>query len=307
MTSGNSGLMWFDGPNFNPWRIHAIRHRLASHPLLQPDCLTELGERLEAKGRVRTHSNAATAGTSFVHAPSLHPNRQGAASTLANIAGAGAWMSLLNVQTDPLYRTLVDDGLESIRPDIEQADPGMCYRGGWIFVTSPRTITPFHFDTEHGILVQILGRKRIYAWDHTDTVVASEKARDLFFAHHNRDLLVWKDDFKQRARVFNLEPGMGCYMPSTTPHLVEVGDEPSVTMSFTFYTNSTRRKSLLHRAHQRLRESGIEMAPVGNRPIVDALLHAGWRMKDAVKQTLRRLGGKTVIADNAPYAHHLFS
>jgi hypothetical protein len=170
-------------------------------------------------------------------------------------------------------------------------------------VSSPRTITPFHFDTEHGILLQILGRKTVYVWEPTDTIVASEKARDRFFAYGKRDLLVWQDEFKQRARKFELEPGMGSYQPSTSPHLVEVGDSPSITISFTFYTNGTRRKAMLHRAHQSLRNHGVEMSPVGTQPGIDNLLHAGYRAFVTTKQAFRRLCGQKVIRDNLPYAY----
>jgi len=303
MASGSLNLIDFDWASFDPWRVTPVRHQLTDHPLLQVASLIKLGERLEAKGLVRSHTNAATAHTSFNSAPSLHPNRKSATATLSDIASASAWMSLLNVQSDPVYRTLVDEALESVRPGIERIDPGMCYRGGWIFVSSPRTVTPFHFDTEHGILLQISGRKRIYSWDPTDNMVASEQARDRFFTYHDRSLLVWKDEFKERAHKFDVEPGMGCYQPCTSPHLVEVGDEPSVTISFTFYTDSTRRKATLHRAHQRLRDHGIELGPIGSRPLFDSALHAAYRAFVSTKKTVRQLVGKHVIQDNAPYAY----
>ena len=72
-------------------------------------------------------------------APALHPNQRSAAETLAGIAEANAWMSLLNVQADPLYRTLVDEVLDArAARSSSRVDPGMCYRGGWIFVSFAR-------------------------------------------------------------------------------------------------------------------------------------------------------------------------
>src|SRR3546814_4754840 len=82
--------------------------------------------------------------------------------TLRAGAEANAWTSLLSVQSDPTYRALVGEVLESVRPRVEAVDPGMCHRGGWIFITSPNTVTPFHFDKEHNFILQIHGRKRIY-------------------------------------------------------------------------------------------------------------------------------------------------
>lgn len=291
-----------DWPNFDPWRIQAFRHRLMDHPLLQPDRLVALGARLEAQGRVRTHSNEVEAGTSFNNAPRLHPNRRSAIDTLEHIGEARAWMSLLNVQTDPLYRTLVDEMLDAIRPRVEVVDPGMCYRGGWIFVTSPRTITPFHFDKEHNFLFQVRGQKTVHVWDHRDTVAASDASRDRFHACHERDLLVWREDLRQRARTFVLEPGQGAYMPSTSPHMVENGEEPSITMSFTYYTDATRRDSLLHRTHYRLRQWGIALPEVGRRPLVDSALHGAASAISGLRLLARRAAGRNIRSDRAPYA-----
>ena len=170
----------FDPAAFDPWRIQPVRHRLSNHPLFQPDALLALSSRLEAAGRIRTHANDATAGTPFNDAPGLHPNVLSAVETLSSLREARAWMSLLNVQTDAVYRELVGSVLDSVQPLIEPRDPGMCHRAGWIFVSSPKTVTPFHFDKEHNFILQIHGRKRVYVWDHRDTTVASELARDRF-------------------------------------------------------------------------------------------------------------------------------
>lgn len=285
-------LIDFDAAGFDPWRIQSVRHRLCDHPLLQPDALLELGVRLESRGSVRTHGDGAKAGTPFNSAPDMHPNPKSAAETLRSIGEAKAWMSLLNVQADDIYRTLVDQVLDSVQPLVEARDPAMCYRAGWIFVTSPRAVTPFHFDKEHNFILQIQGRKRIYVWDHTDTVVASEHARDLFHHSHQRYLLRWRDEFRERAHVFDLEPGQGAYMPSTSPHMVENGDGPSVTASFTYYTESTRRDALLHRMHARIRRLGITPPPVGRNARLDAMLLA----------LARSLGGGGDAAEGARFA-----
>ena len=251
---------------------------------------------------MRTHSSAAQAGTSFNDAPRLHPNARSASATLTGIRDARAWMSLLNVQTDPVYRELVDEVLDDIRTFSEPVDPGMCYRGGWIFVTSPDTITPFHFDKEHNFLVQLQGRKTIHVWDHRDQLAAPEAARDRFHACHERDLLSWSEALRERATAFHLEPGQGAYMPSTSPHMVENGSEPSVTMSFTYYTDATRRDSLLHRAHYRLRQRGFAPPPVGANRLLDGALSLSLGALGAARLFARRVTGRAIRSDRAPYA-----
>jgi hypothetical protein len=302
MSADADRLIEVDWDGFDPWRIQAVRHRLMDHPLLQLPSLVELSKRLESRGRVRTHSSDATPGTPFNTAPKLHPNRMTAASTLQQIEQAKAWMSLLNVQTDDTYRSLVDEVLDDVKPGVDRLDPGMCYRGGWIFITSPNTVTPFHFDKEHNFILQVSGRKTLYVWDHRDTVAASEEARDRFHACHERDRLHWDDSLRERATVFHLEPGQGAYMPSTSPHMVENGDNASVTISFTYYTHATRRDSLLHAAHERLRGWGMSPPAVGQNAMLDFLLHTGFRSAIDTREWLRRSLGKQPYTDGAAYA-----
>jgi hypothetical protein len=287
---------------FDAWKIQAATHRLGDHPLLQFDALVELGQRLSARRLVRTHNADATAGTSFADAPTLHPNTRSAAETLAGIAEAKAWMSLLNVQADPTYRGLVDEVLDEVRPQIDARDPGMCYRAGWIFVSSPGAVTPFHIDHEHNVILQILGTKRLYTWDPFDREVVSERAQELFHDQHSRELVTWKDDFKKRARVFELAPGMGGYMPSTTPHMVENGPGPSITVSFTYYTDATRRRELLYRGNARLRRLGLSPRPIGESQVRDRALAAALEGITTAKSALRRAMGKSVRDSGVDYA-----
>jgi hypothetical protein len=287
---------------FEPWKVQAVVHRLADHPLLQIDALVDLGKRQEKRRLVRTHNDEAGAGSSFADAPKQFPNDKGAAATLANIAKAKAWMSLLNVQADPLYRTLIDEVLDSVRPAVERVDPGMCYRAGWIFVTSPGAVTPFHMDHEHNFILQISGSKLLYTWDPFDRVVVPEEGIELFHDQNSREKMVWQESFRERARVFELAPGLGGYMPSTTPHMVVNGNEPSVTMSFTYYTQSTRRRELLFRGNARLRRLGFRPLPVGESVLSDQLKHAVLRGYNGARALMRGALRKGVRRNDLPYA-----
>lgn len=287
---------------FDPWQVQAVSHALSDHPLLQIDALVELGKRQQERRLVRTHNADATAGTSFADAPHLHPNAQGAAKTLADIANAKAWMSLLNVQADPVYRKLVHDVLDEVRAAVDPVDPGMCYRAGWIFVSSPNAVTPFHIDHEHNFILQIRGTKRLYTWDPFDREVVSERAQEKFHDQHSRELVTWDEKFRRRARVFDLEPGMGGYMPSTTPHMVENGPEPSVTISFTYYTDATRQRELLYRGNAALRRLGLTPDPVGHSPGRDRVKHAVLSRFTSAKNFVRRRLGRTVRENGQPYA-----
>src|SRR3546814_14415673 len=81
---------------------------------------------------------------------------------------------------------------------------------------------------------------------------------------NERYLLRWREEFRERARVFDLEPGQGAYMPSTSPHMVENGSDPSITASFTYYTDATPPDALLHRSHALMRN--LTVTPPATQP-----------------------------------------
>lgn len=302
MNARDAGLIDIDWAAFDPWRPQAVRHRLMEHPLLQPGQLVDFGRRLERAAQLYSFSNDATAAANFNEVGSTHPNRKSAQETLQDISNARAWMLLRHVQADPAYRALVDSVLDEIKPQIEHRDPGMCYRAGWIFVSSPHTVTPFHIDRNHGILLQVSGTKTVYVWDPDDVMVVSDRARDWFHGHRELALVQWKEEFRARAHVFHLQPGMGVYMPLTSPHMVETSDEPSITLSLSYNTRASRRNALLHVVRDRMRGLGIGLPPVGQRPFFDAWMHAGARTADDLRRSTRRWFGRPTRSDGVPYA-----
>jgi hypothetical protein len=288
----NTPLIEFDTAAFDPLRIMAVRHRLMDHPLLQLPKLLELGRRLNAKGSVRTHNDQASAATDFTHAPDTHKTRLSVEETIRRIEEAQAWLALHNVQQDPEYRTLVDEVLDDVRPRVEAKDPGMGYRAGWIFITSPNAVTPYHMDHEHNFILQVHGRKTLNVWEPLDREVVTERSLELFHAKWSRELVTYDERFQPRARVFQLEPGLGGYMPLTSPHWVKNGDNVSVTVSFTYYTDLTRRLETLYRGNYTLRARGLAPAPVGRTPARDAVKHLAFRGYLDAQRLGRRLLGK---------------
>jgi hypothetical protein len=85
--------------------------------------------------------------------------------------------------------------------------------------------------------------------------------------------------------------------------MVENGSEPSITMSFTYYTDATRRDSLLHRTHYRMRQWGIAPPAVGRHPWLDALMHSPIRGVADARMLARKLLGRAVRSDRAAYAY----
>jgi hypothetical protein len=232
----------------------------------------------------------------------LYPNGRSTVETLSDVAHAKAWTSLLNVQTDDLYRTLVDEVLDDVKPEVDRRDPACCTAPGWIFVTSPNTITPFHMDKEHNFILQIQGRSACTSGSPT-TSWCSARKRATCSTRTTAATSSSARGARARAHVFDLEPGMGAYMPSTSPHLVENLDGPSITASFTYYTDATRRNARLHTLHQRMRGWGLKPSPVGAHPMLDSVAHAGCLCVDGVKRAIDRTRGRQTLSDSVRYAH----
>jgi hypothetical protein len=259
--------------------VMAVRHTLTEHPLLQLPELVKLAKRSIETGEVRHHDDSAAPDTNFILAHQTHPVNRPADEIVANIESARAWLSLHNIQKDPVYRELVDEVLDVIEPMIRDVDPGMHNRSGWIFVTSPGAVTPYHMDHEHNFILQIRGEKEIHVFPPLDRSIVSERALELFHRHGSRELVVYDDAFEKNAEVFHAKPGMGAYMPTTSPHWVKNGDGVSITVSFTYYTRETRRRERLHTANHLIRLLGASPSPVGA---------SAWR--DAGKNSLMRVG-----------------
>jgi len=262
-------LIELDWDAFDPWRIQPFKHHLTDHPLLQSEQLVELGKRCRGTKRWYAFSNEATAGTDFDDAATLFPTSKSAVESLRDIGAANAWVLLRHIQADPLYRELVDAVIDPIKSNIERADPGLYYRAGWIFAASPNTATPFHIDRSHVWLLQVRGTKTVYVWDPDDTAVCSERARDCFHFRHDLSRTLWHEEFRQRAHVFELKPGMGVYMPLTSPHMVETSNEASTTISFTYNTAATRRNAKVHVMREMLHKLGMKPPEYGKNHVFD--------------------------------------
>ncbi|MCE5234135.1 MAG: cupin-like domain-containing protein [Mizugakiibacter sp.] len=282
-----------DWNRFRPRRVQAVRHRVDSHPLLQLGPLLALARRLQAVGQLRQIGTDADAGTRFVASAAD-------VDALQRIGNAKGWAVLRYVQVDPTYRTLVDAVLDSIRPQVERVDPGMYYRAGFVFASAHHTVTPFHMDVENNFILQMRGHKTLYVWEPDDMATVSEQARDRF--HHDRDLIRWREEFRARAHVFELHAGEGAYMPATSPHMAETGDDLSVTMSFTYFTDATRRDAWLHNLHYLIRRAGIRPPAVGSHPVLDALSYQAVAALVGARRIARRVGGRAVDPIHAPYA-----
>ena len=189
---------------------------------------------------------------------------------LDNIETSGTWLILMNVQTIPEYKALLHEALASVNARVGDQDPGMFHRAFWIFIQSPWAVTPYHIDHENNFLMQLSGKKLAQVWQ-PELVGFSNKAMESFHADNDQADIVYRDDLASLAANFDMLPGTGLYMPSTSPHYVANTDCVSIGMSMTFCTAATHRIETIHRGNRTLRRLGIKPTPLGTSPALDQI------------------------------------
>ncbi len=245
-----------------------VRHRLAAHPLFELPRLVELARALPA---AQVEYNAGDVPITLD--PAATPrNGLSAEETVRRIAECRSWLVLKNVERDPDYRALLERCLAEVRRFV----PALSQQQGFIFVSSPGALTPYHMDPEENFLLQVRGGKTMHVFDPLDRAVLAEQEIERFFSGAHRNL-VFREELRGRSKAFRLAPGLGVHVPLAAPHWVQNGDAVSVSFSITFQTPASARKAHAWRLNALLRRWGLEPAPVG-----------GSAVRDGVKQLVNR-------------------
>lgn len=244
-----------------PDRHTHLHHRLAEHPLLSLTALAQLAERMPAD-RVEYNRGDLPLGIRPEDTPE---NGLTLGETIRTIESNGSWAVLKNVERDPAYGALLDAALEDLRPTVEAQTGPMLHREAFIFITSPGSITPFHMDPEHNILLQIRSDKTMHVFPtHDAETVPPQKAEN--FARGGHRNLVWEDRFMDRVSAVYLAPGEAVLMPVKAPHFVKNGDGVSVSFSITWRSARSVAEGELHSLNARLRARRLPLVRVGRRP-----------------------------------------
>ncbi|HUZ53170.1 MAG TPA: hypothetical protein VMU94_11670 [Streptosporangiaceae bacterium] len=173
---------------------------------------------------------------------------------IRNLDQANAWLTLLNIEDDPAYAELMNTTLDELERGMMSPPGNMRKRVGFIFVSSPNSVTPAHFDIEHSLLMQVSGFKTV-----SFGRFASERARrhevDRYWdGSHGRI-----EALPPELASYPLTPGRGVYIPPIAPHWVHNGPAISLSVTLTYFTAATERENLIEAFNARLRR--LHLAP----------------------------------------------
>jgi hypothetical protein len=260
-----------------------VKHRLAQHPLFRLESLVELSRRLPAE-HVKYNLGTLKVTEDLDHAPQTGLSIQ---ETIERIGECRSWMVLKYIENDRIYRELLMACLEEVRAASEPLEPGMCDEHGFIFITSPNSVTPCHIDPEINFLLQIRGSKTMSVFDPADREMVSEEQLEQFFTEENFASVTYCEAFQGRAFEASLTPGVGVHCPVTAPHWIKNGSEVSISFSITFRTPATKRRSRVYQINRQLRRAGLTPVPFGRSALRDGTKHSLWRGASAAKKILR--------------------
>src|SRR5215468_738657 len=155
---------------------------------------------------------------------------------IRDLHNANAWLTLLNVEDDPGMAGLMNtqlDQLESGMTARQGKRVKMRKRVAFVFVSSPNSVTPDHFDRY---------------WD----------------GSHGRI-----EALQPEAAAYTMTPGRAVYIPPGTPHWVHNGPDISLSVTLTYFTAATVRENRIEDFNSHLRRRHLKPREPGRSVTVD--------------------------------------
>lgn len=255
-----------------PEAPHKLPHRLTSHPLLDLEALAALAETVPASSVEYNFGNQPL-GIDGKPAPTGIPIGR----TIREIETTNSWAVIKNIEQHPDYARLLEDLLAELRPMIEEKTGAMMKLQGFIFVTSAGGVTPYHFDPEHNILLQVRGHKVMTQFPAGNARFAPDEVHETYHTGGGRELK-WRDELLEGGREFALGSGEAVFVPVMAPHFVRNGTEPSVSLSITWRSEWSFAEADARAFNGVLRKLGLKPKAPGRWPARNRAKALAWRV-----------------------------
>lgn len=255
-----------------PEGAHKLNHELGDHPLLGLEALTQLAETLPPGSLEYTRGDLPIGVDGKPGTTGLTIGE-----TIRDIASSNSWVVLKNIERVPAYAALLADLLAELEEQIVARTGRMLRTQGFVFVSSPDAVTPYHFDPEHNILLQLAGEKAMTVFPAGKTRFAPDSVHEAYHTGGRREL-GWRDELASEGVVFKLAPGEAVYVPVMAPHHVRNGPAPSISLSITWRSEWSFAEADARAFNGLLRRFGLEPAPPGRWPASNMGKALAWRV-----------------------------
>jgi hypothetical protein len=197
---------------------------------------------------------------------------------IRNLDDANAWLTLLSIEDDPAYADLMNTTLDQLQLGMI-GRPDMRHRVGFIFVSSPNSVTPAHFDIEHSLLMQVSGAKTVSFGRFEDEQARRHEVGRYWDGSHGRIQAL-----PSEQASYPLTSGRGVYIPPVTPHWVRNGPAISLSVTLTYFTAASERENLVEACNARLRRLHLNPRQPGQSTVVDFAKIAAMRAKALARE-----------------------
>ena len=246
-------------------------HNLAAHPLFEIPRLVELANSLLNKDKTKVAFYSADLPLTAGWKHKAPRKAMSVEEAIACIEESGSWVLLKSVQEVPPYRAVLEQCLRELE-ELTGAplQKEITWVDAYIFIASPRSVTPYHIDHESNFLLQIHGEKDINLFDPNDRSVLTDEEIEYYYIGHLSGAK-YREENQSKASVYHLTPGTGVHHPARAPHWVKNGDGFSVSLSINFCMRQYDLQARVYQANHYLRKLGIRPTPPGLSPLRDGL------------------------------------
>jgi len=206
---------------------------------------------------------------------------------IRNIKDANAWLTLLNIEADPAFADLTNAMLDQLEPGMAVRQGKMLKRVGFVFVSSPNSVTPAHFDIEHSLLMQVSGSKTVSFGRFESDHGRRHEVERYWDGSHGRI-----ESLPPELASYRLTPGRGVYIPPVTPHWVHNGPAISLSVTLTYFTAATDRECMIEAFNARLRQMHLTPRPPGKFGLGDTAKVAAMRARGAARKMRSGIGAR---------------
>jgi cupin superfamily protein len=183
---------------------------------------------------------------------------------IRDLRTANAWLTLLNVEEDPGLAELMNTQLDQLEAGIMARQGKMRKRVAFVFVSSPNSVTPVHFDIEHSLLMQVSGCKTVSIGRFESDAVRRREIDRYWDGSHGRI-----ESLPPEVATFTMTPGRAVYIPPGTPHWVHNGPDISLSVTLTYFTAATVRQNRIEDFNSHLRRRHLKPQEPGHSAAVD--------------------------------------
>ena len=248
-------------------------HALLGHPLLSLDALADLAGALPAQS-IEYNPGALPIGIDPADIPQP---AIGVVEAIRTIDQSACWVVLKRIEQVPAYAALLAEVLAELPHIVTPRTGTMLQLEGFVFISSPDSVTPFHFDPEHNVLLQLRGEKTMTLFPGVDETVFPDAAQEHFHLGQHHRNLPWRDEFAALGLPITITPGEAIHVPVKTPHWVQNGAAPSISLSLTWRSEWSYAEADARAFNHLLRAIGLRPARPAAYPARNLAKSLAWR------------------------------